>query len=119
MDAKGFIELFESTLTGDQVQLIKDTINYGYWGDAEMDYSEGPKMSEIFITDDAHLGGHFKGKMVGGMFKAIYEKLGILRKPGKDICQAHDWWEDGSGSIIALAIDSDEESAKLSDWSAS
>ena len=31
----------------------------------------------------------------------------------------HDWWEDGSGSIIALAIDSDEESAKLTEWSKS
>lgn len=117
MDAKGFIELFESTLTGDQVQLIKDTINYGYWGNADMDYEEGPKMSEVFITDDTHLGGHFKGEMIGGMFKAIYEKLGILRKAGKDICQIHDWWDDGSGSIIALAIDSDEELDKLTEWS--
>lgn len=56
MDAKGFIDLFESKLTVDQVQLIKDTIRHG-------------------------------------------------------------WWGDGSGNIIALYIDSNEEFDKLTEWS--
>lgn len=117
MDAKGFIELFESKLTVDQVQLIKDTIRHGWWGDADMDYANGTKMSDVFITNDAHLGGHFSGRKVSGMFRAIYKKLGILGKAGDDIMQIHDWWGDGSGNIIALYIDSNEEFDKLTEWS--
>lgn len=33
--------------------------------------------------------------------------------------QIHDWWDDGTGDIIALAIDSDEEFDKLKEWSKS
>ena len=117
MKAKEFIELFESSLTGEHVQLIKDTIRYGYWGDASMDFSNGTKMSDVFITNDAHLGGHFSGRKVSGMFRAIYKKLGILGKAGVDIRQIHDWWDDGTGDIIALALDSNDEFDKLKEWS--
>lgn len=116
MKAKEFIEIFESSLTCEQVQLIKDTIYHGYWGDADMDYANGTKMSEVFITNDAHLGGHFSGRKVSGMFRAIYKELGILGKAGIDIMQIHDWWDDGSGDIIALAFDSHDEFDKLTEW---
>lgn len=117
MKAKEFIELFESSLNGEQVQLIKDTILYGYWGEADMDYANGTKMSDVFITDDAHLGGHFSGRKISGMFRAIYKELGILGNAGVDIMQIHDWWGDGSGNVISLHLDSGDEFDKLKEWS--
>ena len=38
MNANEVIETIESQLTTDEQQLLKDTINYGAWGDCDMEF---------------------------------------------------------------------------------
>lgn len=59
------IENIVSVLTADEQQLLKDTINYGGWGDGEMEFLDAAGNEETssmygYCTNDAKQGGHFK-----------------------------------------------------------
>lgn len=112
MKSKEIIEFIEARLNEDEIVLIKDTITHGYWGDSTMLFSDGDKYGWVYVTDDAKNGGHFKGRVVSNMFKNIYKKLGILGKPNEFMAQIHDWWCDGSGSILAFCCEDMEEMEK-------
>ena len=74
------IENIVSVLTADEQQLLKDTINYGGWGDGEMEFLDAAGNEETssmygYCTNDAKQGGHFKGRKVSAMFRSMYNKL--------------------------------------------
>lgn len=60
-----------SVLTADEQQLLKDTINYGGWGDADYDFlNENGEFETVmmfgYCTNDAKEAGHFSGRAVFG-----------------------------------------------------
>lgn len=55
-----------SVLTDDQKQLLKDTINMGFWGDTDMEFrKENDEVETVsaygYCTNDAKKAGNFKG----------------------------------------------------------
>lgn len=105
------IDEINGTLTAEQIQLIKDTINYGSWGDTEMGFSDGNGgcVSEYaygYCTNDAKRAGHFTGRQVSAMFRSIYAKLGMNQYKGDGMneyfCHVSDWWGDGSGDMFFI-----------------
>ena len=97
-------------LTVDQIQLIKDTINHGSWGDCSMDFVEDGKnictMCYGYCTNDAKNAGHFTGRKVSAMFRSIYNRLGMAQRKGSGendvFCHVTDWWGDGTGDMFFI-----------------
>lgn len=107
MTAQEIINTFESALTADEQQLLKDTIIYGAWGDTAMEFrNESGEVETVYAwgycTNDAHRGGHFKGRKVATMFRNIYKKLCPDSHMGRYMAQCNDWWGDGSGDMLFL-----------------
>ena len=103
------IENIVSVLTPDEQQLLKDTINYGGWGDGEMEFLDDDGNEETdsmygYCTNDAKQGGHFKGRKVSAMFRSMYGKLCVGRNHtvGRFISHCNDWWGDGSGDMLFI-----------------
>ena len=74
------IEEIVSVLTPDEQQLLKDTINEGFWGDGDMEFLDENGNEETvgmygYCTNDAKNAGHFSGRVVATMFRSIYKKL--------------------------------------------
>lgn len=122
MNAMEIVKQIVSVLTDDEKQLLKDTINYGSWGDGDMEFLDDNGNIETdgmmgYCTNDAKLGGHFKGCVVSTMFRSIYKKLckGEHNKVGRYISHCNDWWCDGSGDMLFIRYaysDAFEEWAK-------
>jgi len=97
-----------SKLTADQIQLLKDTIRYGAWGDTDMEFMEdGNVVTDSafgYCTNDAKKGGHFSGRQVSAMFRSIYKKLGMVNGMSRYFTQCSDWWGDGSGDMFFIRI---------------
>lgn len=103
------VEQIVSVLTADEKQLLKDTINEGGWGDSDWEFlDENGKIETVsmygYCTNDAHLAGHFKGRIVSTMFKSIYKKLcpEHNNQIGRYISHCNDWWGDGSGDMLFI-----------------
>ena len=69
-----------SVLTSDEQQLLKDTINYGSWGDSDWEFLDDNEEVETvamygYCTNDAKRAGHFSGRKVSSMFRSMYKKL--------------------------------------------
>ncbi len=100
-------ELLEQ-LTDEQKQLIKDTINQGFWGDTDMEFLDENGEEETvgawgYCTNDAKRAGHFTGRKISAMFRSIYRKLcPSERGRGRWMTQIHDWWGDGSGDMLFI-----------------
>lgn len=100
------IEDIVSVLTEEQKQLLKDTIRYGSWGDADYDFLDENGNTETvsmlgYCTNDAKLAGNFSGRKVSAMFRSIYKKLcpnGI----GRYISHHSDRWGDGTGDMMFI-----------------
>lgn len=98
-----------SVLTADEQQLLKDTINYGSWGDSEwefLDYNEEVETVAMYgyCTNDAKRAGHFSGRKVSSMFRSMYKKLCPTRynQIGRYISHCNDWWGDGRGDMLFI-----------------
>ena len=100
-----------AVLTDEERQLLKDTINYGCWGDGEERFLKSPNVmgdyEEVgmmgYCTNDAVSGGHFKGRVIATMFRSIYNKLCQDKgRIGHIISHCSDWWGDGSGDMLFI-----------------
>lgn len=95
-----------ASLTDEQKQLLADTIRYGFWGDSEMAFAEGEIWCNGYITNDAYRGGHFERKTLSikfqGLFKALELKGDKYGKENGEMMWIHDWWGDGSGSVLFI-----------------
>lgn len=114
MTAQEVINTFETILTPDEQQLLKDTIIHGSWGDCDMEFqNENCEVETVsawgYCTNDAHRGGHFKGRIVSTMFCSIYRKLCPNKGMGQYMAQCHDWWGDGTGDMLFLREDFTDE----------
>lgn len=103
------VEQIVSVLTDDEKQLLKDTINEGGWGDSDWEFlDESGNVETVamygYCTNDAHLAGHFKGRIISSMFKSIYKKLcpACNNQVGRYISHCNDWWGDGSGDMLFI-----------------
>ena len=108
---ESIIEEINGVLTTEQIQLIKDTINYGSWGDTEIGFNDGNGGCETayaygYCTNDAKRAGHFSGRQISAMFRSIYNKLGMNQYKGEGqndvFCHISDWWGDGSGDMFFI-----------------
>lgn len=110
-----------SVLTEEQQQLLKDTIRYGLWGDADFDFlDENGNVETVemmgYCTNDAKLAGNFNGRKISAMFRSIYSKLCPQKGIGRYISHHSDWWGDGSGDMLFIRIgyyDTFEQWARL------
>lgn len=101
------VETLLASLSADEKQLLKDTINKGFWGDTDITFIE---QSGGFIargacgycTNDARLAGNFKGRIVSQMFRSIYRKLCPNKGVGLFLTQINDYWCDGSGDMLFI-----------------
>ena len=96
-----------SVLTDDQKQLLKDTINMGFWGDTDMEFrKENDEVETVsaygYCTNDAKKAGNFKGRKISANFRAIYKKLCPNEGTGRFLTQISDWWDDGSGDMLFI-----------------
>lgn len=102
-------------LTPEQQQLLKDTINYGCWGDSEYEFLKtqdgGGEDDNIettgmmgYCTNDAKMAGHFEGRKISAMFRSIYRKLCPENRNqiGHILSHCRDWWDDGSGDMLFI-----------------
>lgn len=114
------VELIVSVLTEEQQQLLKDTINYGAWGDGDFNFlnADGSWTTDMmygYCANDAKRAGHFSGRKVSAMFRSIYRKLCDPAGIGMAISHCSDWWGDGSGDMLFIRVrfvDAFEEWAK-------
>lgn len=107
MNVSEVISTIVSQLTADEQQLLKDTINYGFWGDCDMEFrNEAGELETVsawgYCTNDAKNAGNFSGRKVATMFKSIYKKLCPDNHTGRFLSQCNDWWGDGSGDMLFL-----------------
>ena len=98
-----------SVLTADEQQLLKDTINYGAWGDSETEFLDENGNIETtmmygYCTNDAKMAGNFSGRKVSAMFRSMYKKLCQANRNqiGRFISHCNDWWGDGSGDMLFI-----------------
>ena len=103
------VEEIVSVLTAEQQQLLKDTIRYGSWGDADYEFlTENGEIETVsmfgYCTNDAKLAGNFSGRKVSAMFRSIYKKLCPEHSNNipRLISHSNDWWGDGSGDMLFL-----------------
>lgn len=103
------VEQILSTLTSDEKQILKDAINFGKWGDADMEFlDENGEIETVsmfgYCTNDAKMAGHFKGRIISSLFKSIYRKLcpANNNQIGRYISHCNDWWGDGSGDMLFI-----------------
>lgn len=105
---------FESLdLTANAIQLIKDVIRYGYWGDADFTFNGETKMGDGYITNDAKRGGHFSGKQISGIMSGVAKAAKTHQC--SFMASYTDWWGDGTGDVLAFSTDfaSNDE---LNEW---
>lgn len=102
--------LFTDNFTPKQIQAIKDTIRYGFWGDADQEFLKADgtfteaKSVYVYITNDAHKGGHFPSRRsLSGVFSGIARRIQEKHLPF--IYNIHDWWGDGSGDVMYFDVD--------------
>lgn len=103
------IQEIVSVLTSDEQQLLKDTINYGFWGDDEWQFlDDDGNIEDVtmygYCTNDAKRAGHFIGRKVSSMFRSMYKKLcpANNNQIGRYISHCNDWWGDGSGDMLFI-----------------
>lgn len=118
MKVSEVIKTIELQLTNDEQQLLKDTINHGFWGDCDMEFRNEAGDVETtcawgYCTNDAKKAGHFSGHKVAVMFKSIYKKLCPDNHMGRFLSQCNDWWGDGSGDMLFIRS---ELSNGLEEW---
>lgn len=118
------LEEIKSKLSEEQIQLLKDTIRFGAWGDCEMEFKEnGEWVTDWctgYITNDAKKAGHFEGRKVSAMFRSIYSKLEMLGKgsgANEYFAYYNNWWGDGSGDVLFIRSFGEERvDAKFEKW---
>ena len=103
------IDLILEKLTKDEKQLLKDTINHGFWGDTEEEFLDEKGERETtwcygYCTNDAKNGGHFSGRKISGLFNSMFKKL-CKNQIGEIISNCPDWWGDGSGDMMFIRLD--------------
>lgn len=103
------VEQILSTLTSDEKQILKDAINFGKWGDSDMEFlDENGEIETVsmfgYCTNDAKRAGHFKGRIISSLFKSIYMKLcsANYNQTGRYISHCNDWWGDGNGDMLFI-----------------
>ena len=90
-------------LTSKAIQLIKDVIIHGFWGDSDFSFNCETKMSNVYITNDGARGKHFPRKQISGIMSGVAK---AIKKYGCSFMASEsDWWGDGSGSVLAFDID--------------
>lgn len=111
------VQLLES-LNDNQKQLLKDTINHGWWGDGDYEFIINGEIKTLhmqgYITNDAKDAGHFSGRQVSAMFRSLYKNLCLNKHGlGEYFSHATNWWGDGSGDVMFIR---DDVSDFMEEW---
>lgn len=103
------VQQIVAPLTPEQQQLLKDTIIYGVWGDGTENFLNENNEKESsgmmgYCTNDAKKAGHFNGRKISAMFRAMFRKLcpEHHNQIGRYISHCNDWWGDGSGDMLFI-----------------
>ena len=114
------VEDIVKELTEKEKQLLKDTINYGFWDDTVEDFlNDNGKIEYVgcigYCIDEAENAGRFKKNTIHRMFRSIYKKLCLAdnHQIGKVISQNENWFGDNSGAMIFIR---DEYAIPFEEW---
>lgn len=103
--------------TEKQIQVIKDIIIYGEWGDCDMEFGDNTICNHAFgYFTNLKDKGKYKGKELSGICSGISKK--IKENNYKVIAMASDWWGDGTGDMMFLNMDllCIKDSSELDKW---
>jgi hypothetical protein len=83
---------------------------HGFWGDDYADFVDNKgnveeHSADGYCTNDAKRAGHFSGRKISAMFRAIYKKLCINGNKGEFLTHYSDWWGDGTGDMLFIRND--------------
>jgi len=95
-------QVFARYFNENEIQVIKDAILYGGWGDSEVRFGndEEDAFGFGYCTNDAKKGGHFVGRQISGLFSSISKKI---EKFGINwMVHFPDWWGDGTGDMLFI-----------------
>lgn len=95
-------QVFGRYFTENEIQVIKDAILYGGWGDSEVRFGNDTEdhFGFGYCTNDAKKGGHFVGRQISGLFSSISKKI---EKFGINwMVHFPDWWGDGTGDMLFI-----------------
>lgn len=118
------VENVVSVLNEEQKQVLKDCINFGFWGDADYEFLDEKGnletvMMDGYCTNDAKKGKHFTGRKISALFRGIYHRLCSKEQGhqiGHVISHCSDWWGDGTGDMLFIReeyVEAFEQWAKL------
>lgn len=100
------LEQILNNLSDEQKQLLADTIIYGGWGDSEVKFQDDEDYGYGYVTNDAHKGGHFNRRELSRRFQDLFKALNLegskWAKCTEEMAWFHDWWCDGSGSVLFI-----------------
>lgn len=103
--------LMSQHFTETEIQVIKDTIRHGAWGNADFWFPQcGNRCVWGYVTDYTHKGGRFNGKQLSGIYSGIAKKI----KNVPFMFHERDYWGNNSGSMLAVNTDDNDSLIKWS-----
>ena len=84
-------EMLCTVFTIKQIEALKDAYLFGFWGDNEVNFSDGEHWGIGCCTNDIKKGKHFSGKQISGMVSSISQRIDST-KTNMVACYP-DWWE--------------------------
>ena len=91
-------EMLCTVFTIKQIEALKDAYLFGFWGDDEVNFSDGKHWGIGCCTNDIKKGKHFSGKQISGMVSSISQRIDST-KTNMVACYP-DWWGDGTGDMV-------------------
>lgn len=86
-----------------QIQVIKDTLSHGGWGDCDMEFNDKQKIAWGACTNDAFNSGNYENRRsLSGIFSGI-KRIIETTDAGNYLAMRSDWWGDGSGDMMFFA----------------
>lgn len=108
-------EIIESVFTKNEVDVLKATIRFGFWGDGSHVMGNGEtKEGNGYFTEDAKMGvSDLTPKQIAGVYSSIAKKI----KGHKFGFMNHvsDYWETGKTSEGMIFL-SDDVILELEEW---
>lgn len=97
-------EMLCTVFTIKQIEALKDAYLFGFWGDNEVNFSDGEHWGIGCCTNDIKKGKHFSGKQISGIVSSISQRIDST-KTNMVACYP-DWWGDGTGDMVFFNYES-------------
>lgn len=103
--------------TEKQIEVIKDIITHGGWGDCDMEFGDNLTNNHAWgCLTNLKDKGKYSRKELSGICSGISKK--IKESNCKSVKMVSDWWQDGSGDMMFFNLDllGIDDSIELDEW---